>query len=145
MQASKTSKIEKALTPKNRTKMSQSKQDLIDERKANLPLPDQPPTSSDWTSASGENTNVGSGFIGGSTNDNFREPVTGDSAVRTDGEEWNVKTDGMENVGRQGKDGLSGLPGDAVSRGKKGAEGTVGTTGKDYGYPERNDPSSGLK
>jgi hypothetical protein len=125
--------------------MSQSKQEIIDKRKANLPLPDQPPTSSDWNSASGENTNVGSGSISGSTNYTFREPVPGDSAVRTDGEEWNVKTDALKNVGREGKDGLSGLPNDAVNRSKKGAEGTVDTTGKDYGYPSENDPSSGVK
>jgi hypothetical protein len=125
--------------------MSQSKQEIIEERKANLPLPDEPPTASDWNSASGENTSVGSGSISGSTNDSLREPATGDSSVRTDGEEWNVKTDGLENVGRQGKDGLSGLPNDAVSRGKKGAEGTVDTTGEDYGYPKQNDPSSGVK
>jgi hypothetical protein len=123
--------------------MSQSKQDIIDERKANLPLPDQPPTQSDWNTASDRNVNVGSGYVEGAPNDSFREPVTGDSAVRIDGNEWDTQTDDLGKVGRQGKDGLKDLPNDAVTRNNKNASGTVDTTGKDYGYPDESDPSSG--
>jgi len=129
--------------------MSQSKQQIIDERKANLPLPDQPPQASDWNSADARNVNVGSGSrqddisAGGGSNA-LREPATGVSAVREDGEEWKTHTEGLD-VGRTAKDGLSGLPNDAVTRDKKNAPGLADTTGKDYGYPAKNDPSSGLK
>jgi hypothetical protein len=129
--------------------MSKSKQDIINERQANLPLPEQPPTASDWNSADERTVNVGSGRLegdisAGDGSSSLRSPATGDSAVRTDGGEWKTNTSGM-NVGRTAKDGLDGLPNDAVTRDKKNAANTVDTTGKDYGYPERNDPSSGLK
>jgi len=39
----------------------------------------------------------------------------------------------------------SGIPNDAVTRDKKDHAGLEQTTGKDYGYPQQNDPSSGLK
>jgi hypothetical protein len=51
----------------------------------------------------------------------------------------------MEGVGREGKDGIKGMLNDAVTRDKKNAGGTVETTGKDYRYPEKADPSSGIK
>lgn len=129
--------------------MSQSKADIIDERKANLPLPEQPPQASDWQSADASKVNVGSGGIqddisAGGGSDSLRGPATGDSAVRTDGAEWGTHTSGLD-VGRTAKDGLSGLPNDAVSREKKDAAGLEDTTGKDYGYPSKSDPSSGLK
>jgi hypothetical protein len=122
--------------------MSQSKADIIEERRANLPLPEDPPTASDWNSADGRNVNVGSGSIsgGGPKNmregsDGFQEPATADSSVRTDGDEFNTNTIGFENVGRQGKDKLDGLPNDAVTRDKKNASGTVDTTKEDLGVP----------
>jgi hypothetical protein len=129
--------------------MSPSKQEIIDERKANLPLPDQPPKASDWQSADARTVNVGSGGVSsdisaGGGSDSLRSPATGDSAVRTDGDEWKTHTSDL-NVGRTAKEGLSGLPNDAVSRGKKDASGLEDTTGKDYGYPQKSDPSSGLK
>jgi hypothetical protein len=129
--------------------MSQSKADIIDKRKANLPLPDQPPQASDWQSADARTVNVGSGGVqgdisSGGGSDSLRGPATGDSAVRTDGGEWKTHTAGL-NVGRTAKDGLDGLPNDAVSRDKKDAAGLEDTTGKDYGYPSKNDPSSGLR
>ena len=128
--------------------MSQSKEELIDERKANLPLPDQPPTESDWNSADIRNVNVGSGTlsnsnpsVGPSSGDAFSS-TTGESAARIDGDEWKTNTAGMD-VGRQAKDGLDGLPNDAVTRDKKNNQGLADTTRKDYGYPQKNDPSSG--
>lgn len=130
--------------------MPQSKEELMSERQANLPLPDQPPVESDWNSADSRTVNVGSGqqednstSYGGSARDAFSS-ATGDSAVRVDGDEWKTNTAGMD-VGRQAKDGLGGIPNDAVTRDKKNAAGTVDTTGKDYGYPAKSDPSSGLK
>lgn len=113
-----------------------SKQDIIDERQANLPLPSQPPKPSDWNSADERTVNVGAGGraedlshsgLGGGT---LREPST---------------TDAVGTTGRQAKDGLEGIPNDAVTRDKKDRQGLAQTTGKDYGYPEKNDPSSGLK
>jgi hypothetical protein len=129
--------------------MSQSKQQIIDERKANLPLPDQPPQASDWQSADARTVNVGSGGLAsdisaGGGSDSLRSPATGASSARTDGEEWKTHTADL-NVGRTAKEGLNGLPNDAVARGKKGAAGLENTTGKDYGYPQKSDPSSGLK
>lgn len=84
----------------------------IDERKANLPLPEQPPVASDFNSADASTVNVGSGKVqsdishgdGAST---LREPATG----------------GDINVGRTAKDGLSGLPNDAVTKEAKNKSG----------------------
>jgi hypothetical protein len=56
-----------------------------------------------------------------------------------------MKTNTAIGAGRQAKDGLSGIPNDAVPRGSKNKEGLEDTTGKDYGYPQKNDPSSGTK
>ncbi|KAF2251153.1 hypothetical protein BU26DRAFT_563098 [Trematosphaeria pertusa] len=113
-----------------------SKADIIEERKANLPLPEQPPKASDWNSADERTVNVGAGgqetglSHSGLGSENLREPATSDEVGST---------------GRQAKDGLSGIPNDAVSREKKDHKGLAQTTGKDYGYPQKNDPSSGLK
>lgn len=109
-----------------------NKADLIEERKANLPLPVQPPVASDFNSADASTVNVGSGrdvdqpFSKGTGS--LREPATGDPSY----------------AGRQAADGLSGLPNDAVSREAKNKPGLADTTGKDYGYPGKNDPSKGL-
>lgn len=92
---------------------------LVDERKAGLPLPDQPPVASDFNSADSRTVNVGSGGIesgissgGGS----LREP-----AIRHAGAS-----------GREAKDNLSGIPNDAVSREQKDHEGLAQTTGPGY-------------
>jgi len=119
----------------------QSKADLIEERKANLPLPEDPPVKSDWNSLDESKVNVGSGGVSDTFSkgsDSLRGPVTQDSSVRTEG------AVGAQGVGREAVEGLSGLPDDAVARGSKGKENTAQTTGKDYGYPQKSDPSSGL-
>ncbi|KAK2625688.1 hypothetical protein QTJ16_005000 [Diplocarpon rosae] len=91
-----------------------SKQDIINERVSNLPLPEDPPVASDWNSASsainfkgGErqeevpNSEVtDTGMSGG--------PATKGSGVREEGGA------DLSNVGRQGKQGLDGLPKDAT-------------------------------
>jgi len=118
-----------------------SKAQVIEERKANLPLPDQPPVASDFNSADGSITNVGSGRVEESFskgNDALREPATGDSAVRSEGATLG------QGVGREAQDNLGGIPNDAVTREAKNKAGLADTTGKDYGYPQKNDPSSGL-
>jgi hypothetical protein len=129
--------------------MSQSKADIIEERKANLPLPEQPPVASDFNSADARTVNVGAGGrsedlshegLGGDT---LRSPATGDSAVRTDGDALKQHT--AIGAGRQAADGLSGLPSDAVTKEARKSQGVTDTMGKDYGYPEKSDPSSGLK
>jgi hypothetical protein len=125
------------------------KSQVIDKVKANLPLPDQPPVASDWNSADKRTVEGGSGTQesdlshSGLGSDSLRGPSTGDSAVRTDGEAW--KTNTAANAGRQAHDGLDGIPNDAVTRDAKHKAGVSETTGKDYGYPEKSDPSSGLK
>ncbi|KAH8809384.1 hypothetical protein F5884DRAFT_795485 [Xylogone sp. PMI_703] len=60
----------------------------IEERKANLPLPEQPPVASDWQSLSQEGTGTGQGGsregpIAGENNSALREPASVESSVRT--------------------------------------------------------------
>ncbi|KFH45254.1 hypothetical protein ACRE_039310 [Hapsidospora chrysogenum ATCC 11550] len=87
--------------------MPQSKEQKIEETKSNLPLPDQPPTASDWQSADARNVNVGSGRteanIGTSdaSKAGLREPASKDAQD-------------LSNVGRQAVEGE--LPKDAASR-----------------------------
>lgn len=89
--------------------MSESKQDQINRRQANLPLPEQPPVASDWQSADARNVNVGSGKVqsdistGDAASTGLREPATVSSAVD------------MSGIGRQGKDNLEETPKDARS------------------------------
>ncbi len=102
--------------------MSTSKQDIIEERKANLPLPEDPPVPGDMKTADARRVNVGSGGIssdistGDASSSGLREPATAESSVRTDGEEWKVNTAPDASIGRQGKDQLESLPKDAVAR-----------------------------
>jgi hypothetical protein len=98
---------------------SKSNKDIIVERQANLPLPEQPPRASDWNSADGRTVNVGSGGVEDDISygsSGLREPATGDSSVRTDGDEWKTNTAPDSGVGRQGKDDLEGLPKDALAK-----------------------------
>ncbi|KAI9670017.1 MAG: hypothetical protein M1831_007053 [Alyxoria varia] len=102
----------------------QSKSELVDERKSNLPLPEQPPTASDFSSGNQKTVNVGSG------GDNARNdqpsdsaglgsgPATGVSEARVAGDAYKQNVGGMENVGRQRVEGLDGPPSDAVAGGK---------------------------
>lgn len=119
------------------------KSNIVEERKANLPLPDQPPQPSDWQSSDARNVNVGSGGREDLPLDTTREPVAADSAVRTDAEE--MKTHTAVGGAREGKDDLGGIPSDAVTREARGKAGLADTMGKDYGYPQQSDPSSGIK
>ncbi|KAJ5883112.1 uncharacterized protein N7473_009998 [Penicillium subrubescens] len=92
----------------------------IDEAKANLPLPDQPPVASDWNSSDQRTVNVGSGGIEGPiSGDNdtaLRGPATGGSSARIDGAEMHKTTVPGGNVGRQRVEGLDNLPSDATTR-----------------------------
>ncbi|KAK5170440.1 uncharacterized protein LTR77_005028 [Saxophila tyrrhenica] len=127
-------------------KADQNKPQVINERQANLPLPDQPPGKSDFNSADTRTVNVGSGgqptgnFSYG--NDALRDPATGDSAVRANPVSGNVQGQG---VGREGASGLGGIPNDAVARDAKDKAGLEQTTGKDYGYPKKSDPADTKK
>jgi len=121
-----------------------SKSEIIAERQANLPLPDQPPSGSDFNSADARTVNVGSGGTEASFskgNDALREPATGGSAVREDPSSTGRNVQG-QGVGREGAEGLSGIPNDAVARDAKDKAGLAQTTGKDYGYPHKSDPSN---
>ncbi|KAG8526844.1 uncharacterized protein KY384_008273 [Bacidia gigantensis] len=99
-----------------------SKADIIEERRSNLPLPDDPPVASDWNSNDPSTVNVGSGGIqsdvsyGGGSSAGLRGPATSDSGARTDGETFNKETGAPGSVGRQGHDNLDGLPKDALKR-----------------------------
>lgn len=79
-----------------------NKQDLINERQSNLPLPDQPPKPSDFNSADARTVNVGSGGVqsdistGDAESTGLRGPATQGSGVREEGGA-NVKSVGMEN------------------------------------------------
>ena len=95
---------------------------MIKERQANLPLPEQPPVASDWNSSDASMVNVGSGGVqsdvsyGAGSDAGLRGPATSESAVRTDGNEFNKLSDEPSGVGRQGHDKLEGLPKDALKR-----------------------------
>jgi hypothetical protein len=92
----------------------QSKADLIAERQANLPLPEDPPAKSDWNSSDPKTVNFGSGGVssdiltGAGSSSGLREPATGGSGVREAGGA------DLSGVGRQGKEGLDGIPKDAT-------------------------------
>jgi hypothetical protein len=94
----------------------QSRADLIAERQANLPLPENPPVASDWNSADARTVNVKAGELqeeismSESSSTGLREPATQGSAVREEGGA------DMSDVGRQGREGLSGPPKDATKR-----------------------------
>jgi hypothetical protein len=115
-------------------KAEKDKPQIIEERKANLPLPEDPPVASDFNSADQRTVNVGSGGENASGfsygNDALREPATGDSAARTDPitNKTNVQGQG---VGREAAEGLGGLPNDAVARDAKDKAGLAQTTGQD--------------
>lgn len=97
--------------------MNQSKAELIEERRSNLPLPEQPQGSADLSSADGSKTSIGSGQTSDNAishgNSALREPATG--------------FEDQNQVGREGKDGLGGLPNDAVTQGSKNKEGLSDT------------------
>lgn len=71
--------------------MTPSKDQKISEVQANLPLPEQPPTASDWQSADARNVNVGSGRTEGkigtdvASQTGLREPSTKGSATDMSG------------------------------------------------------------
>jgi len=73
----------------------QSKAELIEARRAALPLPDDPPAASDWNSADARTVNVGSGGVQsdistGGGSDSLRGPATAESSARVDGEALGV-------------------------------------------------------
>ncbi|CAI6332741.1 unnamed protein product [Periconia digitata] len=96
-----------------------SKADIIEERKANLPLPEDPPVASDFNSADARTVNVGSG---GRSEDLSHSGLGGDT-LRSP-----ATTDAVGSTGRQAKDGLSGIPNDAVTRDAKDKAGLADTT-----------------
>jgi len=79
-----------------------SKAEIIDERQANLPLPEDPPTASDWNSADARMVSVGSGeeadvSTGDGSTAGLREPATKGSGAR----EGNGVD--LSGIGREGK------------------------------------------
>ncbi|KAF4555019.1 Hypothetical protein D9617_3g020880 [Elsinoe fawcettii] len=122
---------------------NRSKAEIIEERKANLPLPDQPPVASDFNSSDATTVNLGSGSRSDKLTHgegDLRDPVSGDSGVRTDANTALGNVQSLDNVGRQGKDGLSGLPSDALSSGRNNDK-VTNTMNADKGYPHKSDPT----
>ena len=101
---------------------TQSKADLINERVAGLPKPEQPPVASDFNSADASIAK-GSGAISGTTGQTG--PETAESSVRVDGTA--TKTNTAPHGGAR-EDNVGGIPNDAVARGSKGKDGLVDTT-----------------
>lgn len=91
-----------------------SKADIIDERKANLPLPDEPPVASDWNSADARTVNVKAGERQEElpNSDVSDTGLSGGPATKGSGAREESGAD-LSGVGRQGKEGLDGLPKDA--------------------------------
>lgn len=73
------------------TANQQSKADLIAERQANLPLPEQAPVASDFNTADASGVNVGFGGVqsdlsnDGGSEAGLRGPATTDGDVRSEG------------------------------------------------------------
>ncbi len=79
-------------------------QSKVENTKANLPLPEQPPTASDWNSADQRAVNVGSGGVEGPTSGDqdtaLRGPATASSSAREVGSETHRTTEPTDHVGR---------------------------------------------
>ena len=99
---------------------TQSKADLINERVAGLPKPEQPPVASDFNSADASIAK-GSGAISGTTGQTG--PETAESSVRVDGDALKTNT-------APGPDAARGtpLPNDAVAQGSKQKADLANTT-----------------
>jgi len=106
----------------------QNKAGIIEERKANLPLPEQPPRASDFNTADQSAVSGGSGGADirnvDISNSALRGPATGESAFRVDPSATGTNVQG-QNVGRKGVDGI---PNDAVAQGSKNKPGLEKTT-----------------
>jgi hypothetical protein len=97
-----------------------SKAKIIDERKANLPLPDDPPVASDWNSADKRNANATRGSkdsditthaaAATSTTGLRGEPATEGSGIREEGGA------DLSGIGREGQEHLGRLPEDIRKR-----------------------------
>ena len=100
---------------------TQSKADLINERVAGLPKPEDPPVKSDFNTGDPSAVNVGSGSISGTTSQSG--PVTAESSVRVDGTATKTNT-------APGPDAARGtpLPNDAVAQGSKNKADLANTT-----------------
>ncbi|PSK35860.1 hypothetical protein B9Z65_5675 [Elsinoe australis] len=121
-----------------------SKADIIEERRSNLPLPEEPPVASDFNSSDASTVNVGSGGRSDkfSTGDaSLRDPATGDSGVRVDPNSASGNVSSLSGVGREGKEGLGGLPSDALASGRNNDK-VADTMNADKGYPHKSDPTT---
>ncbi|KAH7407525.1 hypothetical protein BKA64DRAFT_422040 [Cadophora sp. MPI-SDFR-AT-0126] len=97
---------------------AKSKAEIIDERVANLPLPEDPPVASDWNSANAKTVNTNAA--------NRQEELPPPSSEVSDTGLEGAATKGsgvreaggadLSKVGREGKDNLDGLPKDAKKK-----------------------------
>lgn len=83
-----------------------SKQSNVEQTKANLPRPEDPPVTSDWNSLDTSTTNVGSGRV-------ESHAGTGPQSTTGQGSGPATSREGLEKVGRQGVENLDGPPKDA--------------------------------
>ncbi len=90
--------------------MTQSKDQKIEEVKANLPVPEQPPKASDFNSLDETTVNVGSGR---STGGNIGTDESSSAGLRGAATKASENVD-MSNIGREAKEGLRGPPKDAA-------------------------------
>jgi hypothetical protein len=97
-----------------------SKAEIIDERKANLPLPEEPPVPSDWNSADERTVNIMKGskdsdIVSRDASTATSTGLSGGPATKGSGvrEEGGVD---LKEVGREGEEHLGGLPKDALKR-----------------------------
>jgi hypothetical protein len=88
--------------------------ETIAERKARLPLPEDPPTAPDWNSADARTVNISSGgkksgvSNGDSSTTGLQGAATKGSGVREEGGA------DLSELGRQAEEGQGGLPKDAT-------------------------------
>lgn len=97
-----------------------SKAQIIDERKANLPLPDDPPVPSDWNSADERTVNITKG------SKDSDKATRGAAAASSTGLRGGPATQGsgvreksganLSGVSREGGENLTGHPKDALKR-----------------------------
>lgn len=95
---------------------SSNKSEEINQHKANLPLPEDPPPIDD-PDPRVTTMGIGSGGVSEDMTSegasSLRGPATAGSSVRMDGDFWKTNTAPGPQVGRQGEEHLEGLPKDA--------------------------------
>lgn len=94
-----------------------NKPEEIERTKANLPLPDQPPTASDWNSLDQRTTGVGSGSVEfPPDNSGLREGAAATSSARVDGAQLHKNTVPTNTVANPAPEGSGRINADTTTR-----------------------------